>query len=103
MDVNDKLLAHLVHIVAPLGVPLTGAQLTELCSKADRAQREAAVDRARIRVPLLLPDEEYEAADWIAEAPAEDTCHHGTPLAEGCDECHEEQEAEAAAGEGQDG
>lgn len=64
---QNKLLVHLVHIVSPIGVPLTGKQQLQLCAAADRAQRLAAVDRARVKVPFLLPDEEDAAQKWVDE------------------------------------
>ena len=67
MTVETKLYVHLEHIVLPLGVPLTAKQQLEYCDRADYAQRMAAIDRARIKSPFLLPDEEREAQRW-AEA-----------------------------------
>ncbi len=65
MSVDQKLEVHLLHIVAPIGVPLTAKEQLSLCALADRAQRQAAFDRARIKNPLLLPDEELEAERWV--------------------------------------
>lgn len=64
MDAETKLNVHLEHIVMPLGVALSGKQILELCDCADRAQRMAAVDRARVKQPFLLPDEESAAMRW---------------------------------------
>lgn len=64
MTVEQKLTCHLEHIVMPLGVPLNASQVTELCKQADEPQRRAAIDRARQRIPFLLPDEEHEAEVW---------------------------------------
>lgn len=58
MTVKMKLTVHLEHIVMPEGVPLNATQIEQLCDRATEAQRRAAVDRARVRGPLLLPDEE---------------------------------------------
>ena len=59
-----KLNAHLEHIVMPLGVPMNAKEIQALCDRATYAQRMAAIDRARIRVPFLLPDEERTAQRW---------------------------------------
>jgi len=67
MTVNSKLMVHLEHIVMPEGVPLNAKQVTELCGRADHAQRVAAVDRSRAKPPFLLPDEEGTAQAWINE------------------------------------
>lgn len=72
MTVEDKLSVHLLHVVMPLGVPLTAKQQLELCDKADRAQRQAAIDRSRVRSPFLLPDEETEARMWLEQIGWED-------------------------------
>lgn len=64
MDTEQKLNVHLEHIVMPEGVPMNAKQVLELCDRADEAQRMAAIDRARIRVPFLLPDEEKAALRW---------------------------------------
>jgi hypothetical protein len=61
---ETKLLVHLEHIVMPEGVPLNAKQVLDLCDHADEAQRRAAVDRARIKPPFLLPEEEREAERW---------------------------------------
>ncbi len=64
MTVPDKLSVHLEHIVMPMGVSMTAKQTQALCEGADEAQRRAAIDRARIKIPFLLPDEEHEAEEW---------------------------------------
>jgi len=64
MTVTMKLRVHLGHVVMPEGVPLTGKQITELCDRAGEDQRRAALERARVHVPLLLPGEETEAEMW---------------------------------------
>lgn len=64
MTTETKLLVHLEHIVMPTGVPLNAAQVLDLCDRADYPQRMAAIDRARIKAPFLLPDEEREAQRW---------------------------------------
>lgn len=64
MNVALKLRVHLEHIVMPLGVPLNANQVNALCDQADEAQRRAAVDRARVHVPFLLP-EETQAEMWV--------------------------------------
>lgn len=64
MSTEDKLNVHLEHIVMPEGVPMNAKQVLELCDHADEAQRMAAIDRARIRIPFLLPDEERDALRW---------------------------------------
>lgn len=68
MTAEQKLNVHLVHIVSPIGVPLTAMQQLDLCDRADYAQRMAAIDRARIKIPFLLPDEEREAQRWAEAA-----------------------------------
>jgi len=64
MTVARKLEEHLVHVVAPIGIVLTEKDIAELCLYADSAQRMAAIDRARVKTPFLLPDEETEALVW---------------------------------------
>ena len=65
MDAESKLNVHLEHIVMPLGVPLSAKEVLELCDRADYAQRMAALDRARVKSPFLLPDEERDALRWV--------------------------------------
>lgn len=64
MTVDQKLNVHLEHIVMPLDMPMNAKQILELCDQADYAQRMAAIDRARVKIPFLLPDEEREAQKW---------------------------------------
>ena len=64
MTVKDKLSVHLEHIVLPEGVPLTAKQQQVYRDASDEPQRRAAIDRARVRIPFLLPEEEHEAEDW---------------------------------------
>lgn len=64
MTVDTKLNVHLEHIVMSLDKPLTAEQVLELCDRATDAQRMAAIDRARVKSPFLLPDEEREAEKW---------------------------------------
>jgi hypothetical protein len=72
---EQKLNAHLEHIVMPEGVPLSASQVLALCDQADYAQRMAAIDRARTRNPFLLPDEEREAQRW-AELGRQSSCEN---------------------------
>lgn len=65
MTIQDKLRVHLTSIVSPIGVPLTGEMQRELIANSDRSQRQAALDRARQRIPFILPDEETEARMWV--------------------------------------
>jgi hypothetical protein len=67
LTVASKLRCHLEHIVMPRGVRLNAAQITKLCDEADEAQRRAAIDRARVHVPFLLPEEETEAEMWARD------------------------------------
>lgn len=67
MDIETKLNVHLEHIVMLGSAPMNSRRILELCDRADYAQRMAAIDRARVKVPFLLPDEEREALRW-AEA-----------------------------------
>lgn len=64
MDTESKLNAHLEFIVMPIGIPLNAKQILDLCDHADEPQRMAAIDRARVKIPFLLPDEEAEALRW---------------------------------------
>ncbi len=64
MTAQQKLLSHLVSIVSPIGVPLTGAQQTDLCAAADENQRRQAVARALEKTPLLLEDERISGELW---------------------------------------
>ena len=64
MTVKTKLTVHLETIVMPLGVPMTAKQVTALTDAADEPQRRTAIDRARSRIPFLLPEEETEAEEW---------------------------------------
>jgi hypothetical protein len=64
MTVAMKLEEHLVHVVASIGIALTEKDIAELCLCADAAQRMAAIDRARIKMPFLLSREETEALVW---------------------------------------
>ena len=68
MTVADKLSVHLEHVVMPMGVRMTGEQITALCVAADEPQRRAAIDRARQRNPFLLPEEETVAEMWARGA-----------------------------------
>lgn len=65
VTIQDKLRVHLTSIVSPIGVPLTGEMQRELIANSDRSQRQAALDRARQRIPFILPDEETEARMWV--------------------------------------
>jgi hypothetical protein len=67
MTVIEKLIVHLLHIVSPVGIPLTGPEQRKVLAEADEPQRRAAIDRARVRIPFLLPDEEVEAEMWARE------------------------------------
>lgn len=69
MTVPNKLMVHLEYIVMPLGVPMNAKQIESLCNSATQDQRRAAIDRARIKVPFLLPEEETEAEEWARNAP----------------------------------
>ena len=64
MSTKDKLCVHLNSIVSPEGVPLTAKQQIALMQAADEPQRRAAIDRSRVKIPFLLPDEETEAEMW---------------------------------------
>jgi hypothetical protein len=68
MSIEDKLNVHLEHIVMPEGVPLNAKQVLELCDRATQADRIAALQRARKKNPLILPDEEKAAKRWVDQA-----------------------------------
>jgi hypothetical protein len=74
VTVQAKLTVHLEHIVMPEGVPLNAKQVQALCDAADMPQRQAALDRARIKPPFLLPDEEHEAEEWVKPAVTMHVC-----------------------------
>jgi hypothetical protein len=65
MTVEGKLEVHLVHLVAPKGVPLTGRQIQKLCDEATREQREAAYMRSLKHIPFVLEDELEAAKRWV--------------------------------------
>ncbi len=67
MTVEMKLNCHLEHIVMPESVPMTARQILDLCDRATEAQRQAALDRARLHIPFILPDEEKEAVRWVKQ------------------------------------
>ena len=73
MTTEMKLSVHLEYIVMPIGVPMNAVQIIELCDRATKDQRQAALDRARIHVPFILPAEERVAEQWVRGETNENT------------------------------
>jgi len=67
MTVKGKLEVHLLHIVMPEGVPMTGKEQQALIDDSTFRQRLDAAVRAIEHTPLLLPDEWQAASDWVCE------------------------------------